>query len=444
MKNPLFEAKISTQSGFVWRRVEMGSVSLLPSGRFRGNAQVRNMRETSTFDRQATALAWVQRTEERMRAGTWSKAAVLPPEERRITVQQAFEQYTESEEWLAKREVTRKVEANKQKPVIAVLGARVLSELTSDDIRDYIAKRRKDKPQRSIAGADKLSGDSIRLEVAALSAACNYGIERKWISSNPCRGVKRPRGNERKVRIPDELLGAIFDHDAIRSDWFAFVFFRMLFSTAARPGELASARREWLRHDPPQILLPRTKNDDARAIILTDQIFKWLVELMEIQHGCPYLIGTLSRDRKGWSPYNYATPWRKVRRDLGLRALGVVPHAARHEAISRLFERTNLSDGQIAGLSGHRSAQALYRYKHLRNEHQRPIINALDKAIEDALYRLIDPSHPYRKLKPGEFMQPIVEGQPVTTASNAAHEFALGDVTEATRQTRDAKGGGRK
>jgi integrase len=385
----------------------MASVSMLPSGRFRANAQVRTMRDTETFDRQADAKRWGEKTEARMREGTWVKKPKSAAADRGVTVKFALEQYYESEDWLNKRDITRQVERSKQKPVIAALGSRLLEELTPDDVRDYIAKRRKVKPKRAKTEDAKMSGDSIRLEVAALSAVCNFGIEHKWISTNPCRGVKRPKGSERKVRIPDELLGAILQHDAILGDERAYLFFRLLFTTVCRPGELAGAKREWLREDPPQISMPRTKNEDARSIIIPVHMLEPLKELMATQPGCPFIFGTPKLKEPGWSPYNYAWPWRKVRKDLGLAELGVVPHAGRHEGISRLFERTNLSDGQIAGLSGHRSAQALYRYKHLRNEHQRPIINALDQAVADAINRAITSLHPSEKLKPGQMMEPI-------------------------------------
>lgn len=41
-------------------------------------------------------------------------------------------------------------------------------------------------------------------------------------------------------------------------------------------------------------------------------------------------------------------------------------HDLRHEAISRLFERTSLSDFEIAKISGHRTPRMLMRYANLR------------------------------------------------------------------------------
>ena len=41
-------------------------------------------------------------------------------------------------------------------------------------------------------------------------------------------------------------------------------------------------------------------------------------------------------------------------------------HHLRHEAASRFFETTDLSDGEIATITGHLSIQSLWIYRHLR------------------------------------------------------------------------------
>jgi integrase len=41
-------------------------------------------------------------------------------------------------------------------------------------------------------------------------------------------------------------------------------------------------------------------------------------------------------------------------------------HDLRHEAVSRLFENTDLRDNEIMAISGHLSTEMLKRYSHLR------------------------------------------------------------------------------
>lgn len=391
----------------------MPSVEMLPSGRFRAFARVKQMREAQVFDRRDDAVTWAEKVEERMRKGKWAPPAKKLPGEHRaegITVKQACEMYLLSEEFKGLADNTKANEPSKQKAVIRLLGSKLLTELTPDDVREFIATRRDEKPSRAGKG-EKMSAHGVRLEMAALSSVCNYAITRKWLSVNPCKGVRRPKGDRRTRRLTDDEIGRVLDamigaeeHET------GYVFFRMLFTTVCRPGELAGARREWLREDPPQISLPRTKNEDERTIILTVTNFEMLKRFLAEQPAdSPYLFGTRKRDGKGWAPYNYRVAWDKAMETTGLKGSGIVPYLARHEGVSRLFERTTLSDGQIAGISGHRSAQALWHYKHLRNEHQRPIMNALDQMVHQAVDKAITSAAPYRKLNPGEMLTPIYD-----------------------------------
>lgn len=54
----------------------------------------------------------------------------------------------------------------------------------------------------------------------------------------------------------------------------------------------------------------------------------------------------------------------QARKKAGLQDLHF--HDLRHEAISRLFENTDLDVMEIKTISGHRSMQMLARYSHLR------------------------------------------------------------------------------
>lgn len=172
------------------------------------------MKDAQVFDVKTEAERWAGATENRMRAGKW-KARVVAAGSKGKTVEEGFEAYRESEDWLSKSANTRKVEVNKQTPVIARIGDKVLAELTKDDVKTYIAKRRKDCPARSKDPNRRMSNDAVRLEVAALSSMCNWAVDEKWIESNPTRDVKRPSGNRREQRMDDDVIGEILSHDAI-------------------------------------------------------------------------------------------------------------------------------------------------------------------------------------------------------------------------------------
>ena len=417
----------------------MSSVTLQPSGKFRGYAQVRTMREAQMFAREKDAKIWADGVEKRMRAGTWVKAVSEPDG---LTVTKAFELYHDSEEWYAKEaKTTRKVELGKTKPVLAALGARPIAELTVDDVEGYISTRRKVHSKRAKSKDGKLSTTQIRLEVAALSSMLNWAVDKKHIPVNVAKHVKRPVNERRTDRMPDEVMGAILEKAPILEDAQAYVFFRTLFTTGCRPGELADAPRAWLRSDPPQITLPKTKNDDARTIVLPTNLYTMMLGAMAEQPDCPLIFGTKKRYGDGWGPYGYAVPWAKARKlatEKGQVPAGVqlVPYLARHEVISKLFERTSLSDGQIAAISGHRSAQALWHYRHLRNEHNRRLIDRLDDIVGDAIDRAISPSHPSKALKSGEMLtdKPARERKEVPKPSPYTTEAEWNLAVEANKK----------
>lgn len=387
----------------------MATVVMLPSGRFRAFARCRGMKDAQVFDREKDAKTWADATQRRMKAGTWTPPA--KEQEKGLTVRDAFVLYRSSEAWLEKEEgTTRKVETHKQKPVISALGDKWLTDLVEDDVEGYIAKRRKERPQRSKDPSAVMSGTSVRLEVLALSSMLNWAVDKKYVKTNVARHVKKPKGNRRTTRLADEVMGAILEKDPILMDLTAYTFFRILFTTGCRPGELTHSSKSNLRPNPPQLFFPKTKNGDERTIVIPMNIYELIEDhLAQQPKDCPYLFGTKKLSKEGWSPYNYSVPWKKalqLARDLGQAPADVqlVPYLARHEVISRLFERTKLNDGQIAGISGHRSAQALWHYKHLRNEHNRSVVESIDDMMTDIINRAISPSHPSQGLKIGEML----------------------------------------
>lgn len=409
----------------------MSSVVMLPSGRFRGFARHKGMKEAKVFDHEDRAKAWADATEKRMERGAWVPPVKGEADQFSRTFKAAAESYLASPQFAAKKDTTRHGEKHKLKPAIAGLGNLVLEQVTVVDVENHLAERALVQPKRAQWKAArakeqkvevpaevakrKLSRDQRRLELAAISAVFNYAREQKWVTENPTWHVKRPGTTRRTKRVDDDVSGAIlqfmnnlgpgFSPDGqvvTEGDERPYLYFSLLFSCLARPGEVAKAEKSWLRSDPPQIVLPSdaSKNEDDRVIVIAQALYKDLVEYLERQPSdCPYIFATLGRD-KSWRPYNYAVPWAKAREALGLEAL--VPHLARHEGISRLFERTELSDGQIASLSGHRTPQALWRYKHLRNELQRSRIEDLHRDVMEATSRAVTSIHPSRGLKPGE------------------------------------------
>lgn len=132
------------------------------------------------------------------------------------------------------------------------------------------------------------------------------------------------------------------------------------------------------------IFLQRTKNGDKRQVPLSTVAVAALQDYLLLRQ-VPQDYPTRTRHKGEYSAEQILFPWWqgslqeddlarlsdylsrlfiKIFEAAGCADLGL--HDLRHEAVSRLFERTALSDMQIAKISGHRSMQMLARYANLR------------------------------------------------------------------------------
>ena len=117
------------------------------------------------------------------------------------------------------------------------------------------------------------------------------------------------------------------------------------------------------------IFLDKTKNGDKRQVPLST------VAMAELTAYKPAGVGSDSRvfpflEKEGSAKALDATTdfvsklFVEIFEIAG--AQGLLFHDLRHEATSRLFERTTLSDTQIMKITGHRSQRMLMRYANLR------------------------------------------------------------------------------
>lgn len=159
----------------------------------------------------------------------------------------------------------------------------------------------------------------------------------------------KPEGKQRPLELPEvAALVLLFD---------------LALETAMRLSEMYTTGVEQVDLSQRTIFLDRTKNGDRRQIPLSS------VAMARLQGGLPasgllfpWWDGTKAGRRKTTS---------RLSRQFGriFDAAGLVDfnfHDLRHEATSRLFERTSLSDVEIAKITGHRSPRQLMRYANLR------------------------------------------------------------------------------
>lgn len=187
---------------------------------------------------------------------------------------------------------------------------------------------------------------------------------------NPVSGMKLPEDGTRVRRLSEAEESALMNAAAKyerdpRNRVPISLIIRYALASAMRMGELARMCWEdvnWQQHT---VLLRTTKNGHPRTVAMAPSA----VELLRCRGPCP--TGAV------WGSYQgMLTAWRRVREAAAAEAPSLLAadprerfrfHDLRHEATSRLFEHTPLSDAEIASITGHRSAQSLWRYRHLRS-----------------------------------------------------------------------------
>lgn len=143
--------------------------------------------------------------------------------------------------------------------------------------------------------------------------------------------------------------------------------------SAMRLREMYTLTLDQVRIDQRTIFLDRTKNGDKRQVPMTSvakaEIEQYL-RVRAIPPGrpaellFPWWDGVSSR-RSLHSTTDYLSSlWVSIFQASGCEDLGF--HDLRHEATSRLFERTQLSESEIMKITGHKSHRMMMRYANLR------------------------------------------------------------------------------
>ena len=297
--------------------------------------------------------------------------------------------YFASSRFKEKSPKTQPVELKASKPLLAFFGKKLVSSTTEDEIDSYKETRLVTVSERT---KRTLSGNTVRIELAFLAVLVKIALRKHILKSNPCALVEKPKCNERDVRISDSELAIIFETLSAWANFeehVHFTYFTMLFSIGCRPSELAELTYDDVSLKNRQIRFRRTKNTKSRTVPVASGDFSTLVIWLRRKDRpdmkeCPYVFPCKKRTGE-WAAYDFSNSWKTLKRKIGgLIKPEISPHAFRHERISRWFEQTNMNEGQIMELSGHLTAAALNRYRHIRAENFRGQIEVLrDKDHEN-------------------------------------------------------------
>lgn len=229
---------------------------------------------------------------------------------------------------------------------------------------------------------ERLAPGTIRHRVGAIARALDWAVSRKLIGANPLRSLRRGysqyTSDERKAtdggrddqerdrRLEpgehERLLAAIAQGE--HSDEWRLLY-TLAIETAMRLRELYTLTWGQVDLQARTVFLVRTKNGSTRQVPLSSVALKALSSgktgsrrgrvfpsLYDGQTPLATVTGKLSR------------AWARIARAAGANDLRF--HDLRHEATSRLFERTTLRESEIQRITGHKSVRMLNRYANLR------------------------------------------------------------------------------
>lgn len=234
------------------------------------------------------------------------------------------------------------------------LSSRPLSKVSSEDIASWRDER-----------LGQVSPSSTAREMNLWRALFSMCVERKWLVTNPVRGVKRPSEPPARRRgiSPDEAAAIIKQINGSSGRQVKDAFLLSL-ETACRAGELLGLKWNHVDLLSRTLTLPKTKNGDQRMVPLSSAAVA-ILEERKAHAGTegPFTISSASLD----------TLFRRARASAAVELPSVAEvhfHDARSEAITRFATMKN-ADGsprftiyEVARICGHKNLNSLMFYFH--------------------------------------------------------------------------------
>lgn len=298
-----------------------------------------------TFDRKGEAEEWVRRTEAQMDRGEHvdRRAGEI------MTLGEGLTRW-EAEFLPALAKGGQASEKNRLKALRNQDIAKMpLARIQRAHIRDYGLERGK-----------TVGAHSVRLDLASISRVFTAAQEHWGMAylSNPALkpkslGVRLPKEG-RTRRVSDEEQDQLIA--ACGPKFRRVVVFAL--ETAMRRNEIACLTWSKINFDRRTALVNEVEGDVARTVPLSNDAIAVLTDAPKRKRDPG------SQRCFGMSVGAITQTMREVCIKAGISDLRF--HDLRHEAVSRLFEHTDLRDMEIKEITGHKTLQMLARYAHLR------------------------------------------------------------------------------
>lgn len=205
-----------------------------------------------------------------------------------------------------------------------------------------------------------VGASTVRKELNMLSKVLTVSGQEFGVAvptGNPVLNVRKPQESKSRERRLDskEFDALLAECRKSRNPWLLHAV-NFALATAMRQGEILVLRWENVNKTRRLALLPETKNGEARAVPLTSEALAVLDAMPRAIKGIVFPVERMTL----YHAFNAA-----------VKRAGITNftfHDLRHEALTRLAERGDLSVIELASISGHKTLQMLKRYTHLRAE----------------------------------------------------------------------------
>ena len=213
----------------------------------------------------------------------------------------------------------------------------------------------------------KLAPSTIRHQMGAMARLWDYLLKREVVATNPFRLLRKGyasgerKDEERDRRVSGEEVARLVG--VLDGEMLALAMLAL--ETAMRMREIYTLDAEQIDVAQRTVFLDKTKNGDKRQVPLSSTALAVLADMPKAGRLFPALFdGDFSKLALRRTTSRYSVAFGRAAKTIG--ADDIHFHDLRHEATSRFFERTTLSEFEIAKITGHRSPRMLMRYANLR------------------------------------------------------------------------------
>lgn len=306
--------------------------------------------QSKTFETRKEADAWARAIESEMDRGAFVSRSVAE----RTTFDQIANRFTEefAPHHYRAREDKKEAWRTQVKHLTGELGDYSIAAITPQ----VVAKYRDDRLK-------SVSGTTVKKEIDMLSKVLTVAVHEFGMVlpfGNPVANVRKPSAAPARTRRleGDEAARLLEQCAASRNTWLLPAV-RLAIETAMRQGELLSVkwrdidfkRKLALLLDPLKI-----KNGETRSVPLSSAAIAVLEGLPRSTSGLVLPVQRLTL----FHAFKAACARAEIE--------NLTFHDLRHEALSRLAERGDLSTLELSAISGHKTLQMLKRYTHLQAE----------------------------------------------------------------------------